>query len=101
VNQVAAWTAWVLHPSGFALQEKNMNKTIEDTAELETLLADLEPAIVRGQFRAACRRLEEVLELDLERDGPQAGRALIERIHLIAGNRRTKAMNVQVERRGS
>ncbi len=78
-----------------------MKTKIDDTGELETLLGNLEPAIVRGQFRAGCRRLEEYLERILERDGPQAGRALIERIHLIAGDRRTVTLSVEVNRRRS
>jgi len=74
-------------------------KTIEDTATLEALIQTLEPDIVRSQFKRAVERLKEKLEEDLARDGAQAGRALLEKMALIAGDRRKKAMNVQVERR--
>ena len=74
-------------------------RKIEDTATLEVLLATLEPAVVRGQFRAACRRLEEYLEERIEKEGAQGGRALLEKMHLIAGDRRTKALNVEADRR--
>ncbi len=78
-----------------------MNQKIEDTAALEVLLADLEPDIVRSQFKRAVERLHTKLEEDLARDGAQAGRALLEKMALIAGDRRMKAQNVQVERRRS
>jgi hypothetical protein len=71
----------------------------EDTATIEALIEDLEPAIVRAQFRAATRRLSDYLELLIERDGAQAARALLEKMALIAGDRRTKTMSVSVERR--
>ena len=74
---------------------------IEDTAELAVLLEGLEPAIVRAQFKRAVERLEDLLEKRIQDEGAQGGRALLEKMHLIAGDRRTKAMNVQVERRGS
>ena len=70
-----------------------------DTATVEALIEDLEPAIVRGQFKSATRRLSDHLELLLERDGAQAARALLEKMALIVGDRRTKTMNVEVERR--
>ena len=74
-----------------------MKTKIEDTATLEVLLADLEPDIVRSQFKRAVEHKK--LEEDLERDGAQAGRALLEKMALIAGDRRTKTVNVQVDRR--
>lgn len=78
-----------------------MKTKIEDTATLEVLLADLEPDIVRSQFKRAVERLHKKLEEDLTRDGAQAGRALLEKMALIAGDRRTKTLNVPVERRRS
>lgn len=74
-----------------------MNK--EDTAQVEALIESLEPAIVRAQFKSATRRLSDYLEVLIERDGAQAARALLEKMALIAGDRRTKTMNVEVERR--
>ena len=78
-----------------------MRKKIEDTAELEALLVELEPDIVRSQFKRAVERLHKKLEEDMARDGSQAGRALLEKMALIAGDRRTKTLNVPVERRRS
>lgn len=71
----------------------------DDTGTFNALIADFEPAITRGQMRAATRRLEAHFELLLERDGAQSARALIEKVALITGDRRTKTMNVEVERR--
>lgn len=70
-----------------------------DTATVEALIEDLEPAIVRGQFKSAVRRLSDHLELLLERDGAQSARALLEKMALIVGDRRMATMNVEVERR--
>ncbi len=78
-----------------------MRKKIEDTATFEALLVELEPDIVRSQFKRAVERLLTKLEEDMARDGSQAGRALLEKMALIAGDRRTKTLNVQVERRHS
>lgn len=72
---------------------------IEDTAQLEALLDDLEPKVIRSQFKRAVERLEELLEKRIQDEGAQGGRALLEKMALIAGDRRSKAMNVQVERR--
>lgn len=77
------------------------NRKIEDTGQLKILLETLEPRIVRGQFNIAVRRLREVLEERMEHDGAQGGRALLEKMHLIAGDRRMKTINVDVDRRQS
>lgn len=79
---------------------QNTNK-IEDTAVLEALLDDLAPKVIRSQFKRAVERLEELLEKRIQDEGAQGGRALLEKMALICGDRRSKAMNVQVERRGS
>lgn len=71
------------------------------TGQFEILLDGLEPAIVRSQFKRAVERLEELLEKRIQDEGAQGGRALLEKMALIAGDRRSKAMNVQVERRRS
>lgn len=77
---------------------KNRNM---DTGAFEVLLEGLEPAIVRSQFKRAVERLEEVLDKRIADEGAQGGRALLEKMALIAGDRRSKAMNVQTERRRS
>ena len=77
------------------------NRKIEDTATLQVLLDDLEPRVVRSQFKRAVERLEELLEKRIQTEGAQGGRALLEKMALIAGDRRVKATNVQVERRQS
>jgi hypothetical protein len=71
----------------------------DDTGQVEALLVRLEPSITRGQFRAATRRLEDHFELLLERDGAQSARALLEKMALIAGDRRVKTLEVEIERR--
>ena len=76
-------------------------RTIEDTAALEVLLEDLEPKVIRSQFKRAVARLEAYLEQRIRDEGPQGGRALLEKMALIAGDRRTKTLNVEVERRRS
>lgn len=78
-----------------------MNKRHLDTGTFKVLLDDLEPAIVRSQFKRAVERLEEVLEKRIQDEGAQGGRALLEKMALIAGDRRSKAMNVQADRRRS
>lgn len=79
-----------------------MNKRKQlDTGTFKVLLDDLEPAIVRSQFKRAVERLEKVLEKRIQDEGAQGGRALLEKMALIAGDRRSKAMNVQAERRHS
>ncbi len=65
----------------------------------DELIVHYEPVLTRAQFRAACRRLENELDKTIARDGCQSARYLIEKIHLIAGNRRVQAVAVKVERR--
>lgn len=70
-------------------------------AAIDAAIVSAEPAVIRSQFRRAVERLEELLDKRLEDEGPQGGRALLEKMALIAGDRRRKALNVQVERRHS
>lgn len=67
-----------------------------DEAAVDAAIAAAEPHIVRGQMKSAIRRLWEAFD-GLE--DPQAQRALCEKVHLVAGNRRQKALNVEVDRR--
>ena len=78
--------------SGLGYEPRDMN--------VDELLVHLEPAIVAGQLNAALRRVVEVFDEVVERDGIQAGRRLVELVHLVAGNRRIKTLQVQVDRRG-
>ncbi len=78
-----------------------MKTTSEDTRELETLLADLEPAVIRSQFKRLVERLEETLEKRLEDEGAAAGRGLLENMALIAGDRRMKSVSIVDDRRRS
>lgn len=68
---------------------------------IDAAIVSAEPAIIRAQFKRAVRRLEDLLEVRILDDGPQGGRALLEKMALIAGDRRMKAIEVQVERRRS
>ncbi len=70
-------------------------------AAIDAAIVSAEPAVIRSQFKRAVERLEDLLELRLADEGPQGGRALLEKMALIAGDRRRKALNVQVERRHS
>lgn len=67
----------------------------------DELIIHYEPFITRAQLKAAVRRLEDYGVELLERDGSQAVRALIEKTHLIAGDRRVKALEVELDRRRS
>lgn len=71
------------------------------TGQFEVLLDGLEPAIIRSQFKRAVARLDALLEARMADEGPQGGRALLEKMALIAGDRRRKAVNVTTERRRS
>ena len=70
-----------------------------DEAEIDQKLEELDPILAQAQFKAAVRRLQEHGQEILERDGADALRALCEKIHLIAGDRRTKFVSVEVDRR--
>ena len=72
--------------------------SIPDQKTIDDAIARAEPILARAQFNKALERLREEFEKRLE-DDVQSGRALTEKVHLIAGNRRTKAVNVEVERR--
>lgn len=67
--------------------------------DVDELIADLEPVIVRGQLNGALRRVVELFEETVERDGIQAGRRVVELVHLIAGNRRIVCLEVEIDRR--
>ena len=70
-------------------------------AAIDAAIVSAEPAVIRSQFKRAVERLEELLDTRILDEGPQGGRALLEKMALIAGDRRRKAVNVQVERRRS
>jgi hypothetical protein len=67
-------------------------------AEVDRVLKELEPLVVRGHYNIALERLAEAFERAMAED-PQAGRALIEKIHLIAGSRRMHARAVSLDKR--
>ncbi len=73
----------------------------DQEAVIDAAIVSAEPAVIRSQFKRAVERLEDLLELRILEEGPQGGRALLEKMALIAGDRRAKAVNVQVERRRS
>ncbi len=70
-----------------------------DEATLDTRLAELEPVVLRGQLNAAIKRLEQVFDRTVARDGLQAGRRLVELIHLVGGDRRIKVLEPHPARR--
>ena len=66
---------------------------------VDDLLLGLEPLIIRAQFNQAQRRLREVFEQAIIDEGLDAGRRLIELVHLLGGNRRLKHVKVNTDRR--
>lgn len=58
-----------------------------DSEIAEAILA-AEPDLARAHFRKAVRRLEEYFETSLDVTGAQAARDVIEKIHIITGDRR-------------
>ena len=71
-----------------------------DRYDVDQVLEDLAPAVVRGQFNQAIRRLQGIFDTTVE-DDIQAARRLIELVYLVGGDRRKKALEVRVERRAS
>ena len=66
----------------------------------DELINKAEEAILYGQFRRAVRRLEATLgEVVKEDPSLNLARGVIERIHLVAGDRRMKEVRVQLGRR--
>lgn len=67
--------------------------------EIDEAIARAEPALIRAQAKRAIARLTFQLEEKLEAGDFHQARALIEKIHLVGGDRRTKFVEVQVDRR--
>ncbi len=76
--------------SGLGYEPRDMN--------VDELIVHYEPAVVAGQFNQAIRRLREVFE-DTVRHDLQGGRRITEFVHLLAGERRKKVVEVEIERR--
>ena len=74
------------------------NRILEGEA-LDAKLAEMDPLLAAAQFKHALRRLEQVGMERLEAEGPDGLRALIEKVHLVAGDRRTKFVAVELDRR--
>jgi len=64
--------------------------TLEQKAEADRKLNELEPLIIKNQFAFAVQRLQKVFDERLS-SSPEAGRYLIQQVHLIVGNRRKVA----------
>lgn len=76
-----------------------MNQTDPRTDDkLEELFHQTEDLMVRAHYKAALERLNLAF-IEAMTDGPQGGRALVEKIHLISGSRRRNARAVSLERR--
>ncbi len=67
---------------------------------LEELLVHYEPAVVAAQFNQAIKRLREVFDDTVAHD-LQGGRRLIELVALVAGERRKKVIEVDIDRRAA
>lgn len=86
---------------GYPVRVMNAEELEIHEAGVDVAIANAEPLIVRSQFKRAVERLEERLEKLLAEDGAQAGRALLEKMALIAGDRRMKTLEVECDRRQS
>lgn len=61
-----------------------------DDSEIARAILEHEPELARAHFRKAIRRLGEYFETALDVTGAQAARDVIEKIHVITGDRRRK-----------
>lgn len=61
-----------------------------DDSEIARAILEHEPELARAHFRKAIRRLGEYFETALDVSGAQAARDVIEKIHVITGDRRRK-----------
>jgi len=68
---------------------RNHGRRASDS-EIARAILTHEPALARAHFRKAIRRLEVYFETALDATGAQAGRDVIEKIHVITGKRRRK-----------
>ncbi len=68
---------------------------------LNKAITNFEKVQTRYHSREAIERLQAKLEKIFDSDDLDAARALIEKIHLICGNRRIKHVSVRSERRKS
>ncbi len=59
-------------------------------SEIASAILLHEPELAKAQFRKAIRKLEEHFETALDLTGPQSARDIIERVHIITGDRRRK-----------
>lgn len=76
----------------------NGNRELKTPAEVDALIAELEPLIVRTQMKAAVNRLLDHFEKELAKDIAN-GRRVVEMTHLLTGNRRVANRGVELERR--
>jgi len=65
------------------------NQRSTDSAITDAIAA-AEPELVRAQYRRAIRFLDAHFEAAMDNTGPQAAREVLEKIHLISGERRRK-----------
>ncbi len=70
-------------------RSRNHGRRASDSVIAAAILTH-EPALARAHFRKAIRRLEVYFETALDATGAQAGRDVIEKIHVITGERRRK-----------
>lgn len=71
------------------------------TDPVDAAIAALEPLVARSQLKRALEHARAHFERQMELGGPQAGRAVLEKLYLVCGDRRKKALNVECDRRGS
>lgn len=74
------------------------HKIDAEVVDVDAELRRFEAPVIRGQFQAAVKHVEAVLEQTLETDA-QAARALIAKLYLAIGDRRFKTIEPVVNRR--
>ena len=68
---------------------------------VDVAIEALEPLVCRSQLNRAVEYLRAHFDRQMAVGGSQAGRAVLEKVYLVCGERRVKALNVEVNRRRS
>lgn len=67
---------------------------------VDAAIEALGPLVARSQLNRAVEYLRAHFETQMALGGPQAGRAVLEKVYLVCGDRRYKCLNVDFDRRG-
>ena len=81
------WLADIRRRLAVGKMPRQHNQRASDST-ITAAIAAAEPALVRAQYRRAIRFLDAHFEAAMDSTGPQAAREVLEKIHLISGERR-------------